>query len=230
MNKMQTKNLNRRARVYLAILLLGIIAVPVRIALVQADRGRSIISFVSEWAKYGKPVIARKIQAVDTPVYTKFTVIRGSDRTASGFVTADIKDKIKEGQDVFAEDGGAPCGKILNIGKDLDINTGMFPVEVEFDESSNISGLITVIFAQTQTLPKVLVMPNSVLDIYHGNYYLWKIENGKAKRTQVRIGLRNGYGTVIQEGINSGDMIVFIGQKALKENDRVNILDEGKTK
>jgi multidrug efflux pump subunit AcrA (membrane-fusion protein) len=204
---------------------------------VQIERSRPIVSFVSEWSKCGLPATVEKIKAADIPVYTKFTVSSSSDKLAYGFVTADIKDKLKEGQDVYLTDNGIPCGMISNIGQELDINTGMFPVEVEFNAPVAAFGSISVVFARTSTLQKVLVVPNEILDMSGDNYYLWKIENGKARKIKVKIGSRDSYGAVIAEGIQSGDLIVFSGQSQLKDNEKVNIIhsenivvvdDEGK--
>jgi hypothetical protein len=193
---------------------------------VEIKRKSLIISFFAEWNREGKPVTVKEIKATDIPAYTKITVIKNSDKTAAGFVTADIKDKLKMGQDVFLTDGGVSCGKISKLGENLDLNTGMFPVAVEFNSPVSVSGSMLVLFARVQTLAQVLVVPNSILDISQGNYYLWKIENQKAERVQVKIGLRNGYGAVIKQGVSSGDRIVFSGQSALKENDLVVILRE----
>lgn len=225
MKKKLIKNLNLRTKIYAAILFFSILSVFIRIVLVQADRSRPIVSFVSEWGRDGKPVTVEEIKIADTPVYTKLTVNNSSNKTASGFVTADIKDKLKQGQDVYFTDNGIPCGTISIIGQELDINTGMFPVGVEFNIPVDTLGSISVVFARTSTLQKVLVVPNEILDISGDNYYLWKIENGKARKIKVKIGSRDSYGAVIAEGIQAGDLIVFSGQSRLKDNDPVNIIN-----
>lgn len=230
MNKVFIKNHNPRTKIYAAIVLFSIIAVFIRIVSVQADRSRSIVSFVAEWNRDGKPVTVKEIKAVDIPVYVKFTVFNNSDKLATGFVTGDIKDKLKIGQDVYFLEGDVTCGKILTLGQDLDTDTGMFPVGVGFNTSAAKLNSTSVVFARIQIMQKVLVVPNSMLDISGSNYYLWKIENSKAKRIQVKIGSRNGYGTVISEGINSGDLIIFNGRSMLSENDKVRITSEGGTR
>ena len=238
MSKALIKNLRPRTKIYAAIIFVCAIAVLIRIVVVQIESSRPIVSFVSEWSKYGKPVTVKEIKAADIPVNTKFTVTGSSDKLASGFVTADIKDKLKEGQEVYlTENGSLPFGKISRIGQELDISTGMFPVEVEFNAPVAALGSISVVFVRTSTLQKVLVVPNEILDMSGDNYYLWKIENGKARKIKVKIGSRDSYGAVIAEGIQSGDLIVFSGQSQLKDNEKVNIIhsenivvvdDEGK--
>ena len=223
---MSKGKLNFRVVLYLAVVLICIFFIFVTMKMVEAKRNSPIISFVAEWSREGKPVTVKEIKAADVPAYTKITVIKNSDKIATGFVTADIKDKLKIGQDVFFTDGGVSCGKIAKLAESLDSNTGMFPVAVEFISPVSVSGSVLVLFARVHTLAQVLVVPNSILDISRGDYYLWKIENQKAKRVQVKIGLRDGYGAVIKQGVSSGDQIVFSGQSSLKENDLVDILRE----
>jgi hypothetical protein len=219
------KNLNPRAKVYAAIFLFSVVAVFIRIVLVQLDRGRQIVSFVSEWERYGKPVVVKEMMAVDVPVYTKFTVVIGQDGSGKGYVTGDIKDKLAHGQAVYpGANSGIPCGAILSIGQELDMETGMFPVTVAFSNCSGASDSRMVLFAQTQTLKTALVVPNDIIDLAKDGSYLWKVEDGKAKKAHVRIGSRNGYGTLVAEGIKAGDLIVLRGQDSLNENDKVKIV------
>jgi hypothetical protein len=226
MKKIQIKSLNFKAQIYAAVILAVILFVFMTVRSVDIRRNRQIISFVSEWSQDGKPVTVKEIKAADVPVYTKFTVVVAPDKTGQGFVTADIKDKLKVDQEVYLTDGGSPCGRISRLGKTLDVDTGMFVVEVRFDNPVTAAGSMLVVFAQTQTLRQALVVPNSIQDVSGDNYYLWRIEDGKAQKTQVKVGLRNGYGTVISEGIQSGDLIVFSGQSALKESDKIDILKD----
>ena len=223
MDKTLIKNLNHRRKIYLAIIAFSVIAVFVRIILVEVDRGRTIISFISEWSHFGRPVTVEKIIPQDVSVYTKLTVRAASGRQAAGFVTADIQDKLQPGQEVFYSDTGKPCGKIASIGRELDMDTGMFPVEIEFNQEMQPEELV-VVFVCTQTIPKVLVVPNEILDFNGPEYFLWKVENGRARKARVKIGASNGYGAVIREGVNPGDLIVFNGRSMLSENDLVRVI------
>lgn len=222
--KIQLKNLKFKTKAYAAIFIFFIAATFVRIVLVQASRGRQITSFTGEWKKFGKPVTVREIKKTNIPIYAKFTVSINKGKPASGFVTADIKDKLKAGQEIYLTDSGQPCGKITSISQNLNLDTGMYPVEVEFDQSVNMLEPTAIIFAQTQTLEGALAVPNNVLDVVKEDYYLWKVENKTTKKVKVKIGLRNGFGTIIEEGIKPADYVVFSGQAMLKENDKVDIL------
>jgi len=225
MSRNLIKNLSHRRKIYLAIIAFSVIAVFVRIALVEFDRNRTIVSFIAEWSRSGRPVTVEKIIPQDVPVYTKLTVRAASGRQATGFVTADIQNKLQAGQEVFYTDKAKPCGKITSIVRELDIDTGMFPVGIEFNKEMQPEELV-VVFVCTQTIPKVLVVPNEILDFSGPQYYLWKVENGRAKKARVKIGASNGYGAVIDEGISPGDLIVFNGRSMLSENDLVRVISD----
>jgi len=223
MKKISIQNLNPRAKIYLAIIIFCAISVFVRITFVQIARSRSIISFTSEWNKHGKPVTVERIIPQRVFVYTKLTVRSTSGKIAKGFVTGDIKDKLQQGQEVFCADKSKPCAVIVGITADLDKDTGMFPVEIEFNEPMP-SGVPTDVFACTRVIPDVFVVPNEILDFSEGKYYLWKIKEGKARKIRVEIASRNGYGTIIEKGVTPGDFIVLSGSSILSDNDKVNII------
>lgn len=226
MKKISIKNLDLRTRIYAVIFIFFVLSVFIRITLVRIDRNRAIVSFISQWSTYGKPVIVEEIKEKDVPVYTKFTIRIISDTLATGFVTADIKDKLKEGQEVYSADKGVILGTISYIGQELDLDTGMFPLKVTLNAPVAALGSTSVVFTRTQTLQKVLVVSNNLLDISGDEYYLWKIDKGRAKRIRVKVALSNGYGAVISEGINSGDLVVSSGRSMLLENDTVRIISD----
>lgn len=222
-NRISLKNLKSRHGIYIAILFSGIIAVFVRIISVQSERNRNIVSFVSEWEKNGKPVTVKEVKAADVPVYTKFTVISAQDGAAYGFVTGDIREKLAYGQAVYFNVIGASCGAIADIGQELDMDTGMFPVKVKLSNYSGSHDLKLVLFAQTQILKNAIVVPNEIVDTVKNVSHVWKILDGRAKKIKVEIGSRNGYGTAVVAGVQTGDQIVLAGQDLLSENDKVHI-------
>ena len=222
------KNFKRKT-IYLIIIILSLASVPLRIHAVKAARGKTIVSFYGEWKKAGKPVEVRVIKAGDVSVYAQFTVRIVDGRVARGFVTGEVKNALQEGQEIYdPEDRSVVCARLKSIGAELDMDAGMFPVEVEFDKSRD-PGVAFVVCAHTSTLHNVLAVPNEVLDIAGDEYFIWKDENGLAKKRKVVIRLRNGYGAIISEGLQSGDKVIFSGQSMLEDNDRLLVVDAGET-
>lgn len=222
------KNLKRET-VYLIIIIVSLTSVAIRIQAVKAAREKTIVSFYEEWKKAGKPVEVRAIEAEDIPVYAQFTVRIVDRRLARGFVTGEVKNALREGQEIYdPADRSVVCGQLKSVGAELNVDAGMFPVEVEFDKPRD-PGAAFVVSAHTATLHKVLAVPNEVLDISGDEYFIWKNENGFAKKGKVVIRLRNGYGAIISEGLQSGDKVIFSGQSMLEDNDRLLVVNAGKT-
>ena len=222
------KNFKRKT-IYLIIIILILSSVPLRIHAVKAERGKKIVSFYEEWKKAGKPVEVRVINAEDIPVYAQFTVRAVDGRLARGFVTGEVKNALQEGLEIYdPENRSVVCARLKSVGAELDIGAGMFPVEVEFDKPHD-PGVAFVVSAHTSTLHNVLALPNEVLDIIGDEYFIWKDENGLAKKRKVAVRLRNGYGAVISEGLQSGDKVIFSGQSMLEDNDRLLVVDAGET-
>ena len=215
---------SRKKKIYLGIILVCFASVFIRIGPVQYDRSREIISYYSEWQKSGKPVEVRVIEAADVPVYDQFTVRAVDGRIARGFVTGEVKEALRAGQEIYGEDKSIPLAVLKSVGKDLNMDTGMFPVEIEFEKPREPGGVF-VVFAHTVTINKALVVPNEVLDISSGGYFIWKDDAGFAKKYKVGIGSRNGYGAVVTEGLRPGDRVIFSGQSMLEDNDRLLVVN-----
>ncbi|MFA5089971.1 MAG: hypothetical protein WC510_02905 [Candidatus Omnitrophota bacterium] len=222
------KNLKRET-VYLIIIIVSLASVVIRIQAVKAARGKAIVSFYEEWKKAGKPVEVRVIKTEDVPVYAQFTVRIIDGRLARGFVTGEVKNALREGQEIYdPADKSVVCARLKSIGAELDMDAGMFPVEIEFNKPRD-PGVALVVRAHTTTLHNVLAVSNEVLDIAGDEYFVWKDENGFAKKGKVVIRLRNGYGAIISEGLQSGDKVIFSGQSMLEDNDRLRVVNAGKT-
>ena len=222
------KNL-KPEKVYLIIIILSLASVAMRIQAVKAARAKTIVSFYDEWKKAGKPVEVRKIEAKDVPVHAQFTVRIIDGRLARGFVTGEVKNALLQGQDIYdPADKSVVCARLKSIGAELDMNTGMFPVEIEFNKPRD-PGSAFVVSAHTRTLHDVLAVPNEVLDIAKDEYFIWKDEDGFAKKHKVVIQSRNGYGAIISEGLRPGDKVIFSGQSMLEDNDRLLVVSAEKT-
>lgn len=216
----------KRKTAYLIIITICLAAVAIHIQEVKAARSKPIVTFYNEWKKVGKPVEVQVIAAKDVPVHTQFTVRMVDGRMARGFVTGDIKNVLREDQEIYdSTDTAIVCARLKSVGTELDLDAGMFPVEVAFEKSRNREEVL-VVSAHTTTLYNALTLPNEVLDIVAGEYSVWKDENGMAKKYRVKIGSRNGYGAVITGGLQSGDRVVFRGQSLLSDNDKLLVVND----
>ncbi len=215
-----------RAKIYIGLLLLSVGLVLVRQHVVKQGRERRIISTISEWREYGKPVVVREAKKENVREYARFTISPESGTIASGYVTRDIQEKLNQGQEVYLVDQGTePAGIITGVSGEMDVDTGMFYIQVEVNEKfMTDDGALTVVYVHTNTYPDAIAVPNEILDIDNEEFYVWKISEEKALRVKVEVAARNGYGAIVTGGIEPGDMVICSGQSQLEPEDKVRIV------
>lgn len=215
-----------RTKIYTGLVLLSVVLVLVRQQIVKHERQRQIVSTISEWQEHGKPVIVREAKKENVREYARFTISPESGTIASGYVTRDIQEKLNQGQEVYLADQGTdPVGIITGVSEEMDMDTGMFYVQVEVNEKfMTDDGALTVVYVHTNTYPDAISVPNEILDIDNEEFYLWKISDGKAVQVKVETGARNGYGAIITAGLEPGDQVICSGQSQIREGDKVKIV------
>jgi multidrug efflux pump subunit AcrA (membrane-fusion protein) len=188
-------------------------------------RGQAIVSTISEWERFGKPVLAQNIARKDTKVFTKMTLRPLSKTLCEGYVTRDIRDKLKSGQSIFVDaEGGRVWGAIRSVGQALNVDTGMFQVRVAFERGFGALQHSVVGYIHTGTIKNVISVPNEVIDTEDKKTFVWKIQDGYALRQPVVLGERNGFSAVVLDGLRDGDMVVIAGQTQLSDKERVQIV------
>jgi hypothetical protein len=205
----------------------AIVVLPVlwRQHVVRMKRNQTIVSTISEWEKFGKPVLAQKIARKDMKVFTKITIMPLSKTLYEGYVTRDIRDKLRSGQSVFVDAGGERVGgSIISVGQALTMDTGMFQVRVTFERGVGALQHSVVGYAHTGTIRNVISVPNEAIDAVASKTIVWKIQDGYASRQPVILGERNGFSAVVIDGLRDGDMVVVAGQTQLSDKERVQIV------
>jgi hypothetical protein len=194
---------------------------------VQTQRDQTIVSTISEWKTYGKPVQVQNMVRRDIPVYEKITITPLSSSLFEGYVTRDIQKRLRPGQTVFVDtaSGARVEGVIRDVGGALDVDTGMFRVRAVFNQEVASSNHIVVAYVHTGTLKDVISIPNEIIADSDGEFFIWTVRDGHAYKQDVLLGERNGYGAVVLQGLHDGDMVVTQGQTQLSNGDKVRIVD-----
>lgn len=73
-----------------------------------------------------------------------------------------------------------------------------------------------------QQLNDILIIPISAIFEKNSKTYVWKIENNKAKQTEVKTGVSNDDNIQIVSGLNENDQIVTSNTSSVKENTQVS--------
>ncbi len=220
--------MNKKRVLFYALCLVAIvIAVVVKQRRVIAKREKVIVSTFSEWEENGKPVLVKAVEKGDVRSFTKMTVVSVSGMRYEGYVPKTIQEKLAPGQEVFsAGEDTAAAGKVVGVADSLDINTGMFHIQAVFYDSGADLQDKMVVYVNTGIFPDEVCVPNEVLQKEGGIDSVWVAVDGRAQKRIVEVRERNGYGAIIHQGLEDGDLLIVQGFTQLSENDTLNILDD----
>jgi RND family efflux transporter MFP subunit len=137
---------------------------------------------------------------------------------------ADIN-KIMKGQKVILSVNNSDkefTGKVSFVSPEADVMSGTFNVEIAVANKNNI--LKHNQFARVKVLTKtsentIIVPQQAILDANH----VFIIENDKAVKEYVTLGLENEYEIEITEGLQDGEIVIIRGNIGLSEGDKVEI-------
>ncbi len=122
-------------------------------------------------------------------------------------------------------------GKVDQISPVIDEQTGTFKVrfrvDIQPDDSVLIRpGMFVRIFIVTDTKKDALVIPKSGLLQDKKGYYVYIVENGKAKRMDVSIGIEKEEVVEILSGLEEGDQVIIQGQAGLQPGQPVQTIGQ----
>lgn len=217
-----------RAQMYVLIILVCVLAVFWKQNVIKGHRTKQIISMLEEWDRQGKPVQVKRIAEKAVKEYTKVSLRLVTPVSGNGFVVRDVRNKLAAGQEVYVETAqGQVKGVVTSVADNLDMSTGMFSLRITFNEAVGGSGQPLVAYVCTHTYENAISVPNEIVDIVGDKYYVWKIKDEMAVKTQISVKTRNGYGSIVSSGLKTGDIVIYQGQALIKPGDRVRIMDGG---
>ncbi len=138
---------------------------------------------------------------------------------------ADIN-KIKKGQKVLLKVSRNSeeefTGKVLFVSPEADMMSGTFNVEIAVKNRDNIlkHNQFARIKVLTKTSENTIIVPQqAILEANH----VFIIENNKAVKKYVTLGLENEYEIEITEGLQDGETVIIRGNIGLSEGDKVEV-------
>jgi RND family efflux transporter MFP subunit len=137
---------------------------------------------------------------------------------------ADIN-KIKKGQKaiLFVSSSDEEfTGKVSFVSPEADMMSGTFNVEIALKNSDNIlkHNQFARIKVLTKTSENTIIVPQQAI---LGANHVFIIENNKAVKKYVTLGLENEYEIEITEGLHDGETVIIRGNIGLSEGDNVEI-------
>ena len=132
---------------------------------------------------------------------------------------------IKKGQKVILKVNSSDeefTGRISFISPEADMMSGTFNVEIAVKNRDNIlkHNQFARIKVLTKTSENTIIVPQqAILDANH----IFIIENDKAVKKYVTLGLENEYEIEIKEGLQDGETVIIRGNIGLSEGDKVEV-------
>ncbi len=105
-------------------------------------------------------------------------------------------------------------GRVALVSPTLDQATRTVDVEVRVENADHVlrPGMFARVALVTESRPEAVLMPNDALLGRDGSYFVYAVENGKAVRRPVEVGLRNSDEVEITSGLAPGEAVVTSGE------------------
>lgn len=146
--------------------------------------------------------------------------------TLSSVTTKDIG-LFKNGLKATVEmNGKTLTGKVTRVPMAANPVTRFFPVEITFNNSNRqlLPGMFVAASINTAVVKGVSV-PNDAVIYSNGLNYVWTVEDGKAKRNLVQVGVADENFTQIKSGIEDNAVVIIDGMSRLDDSDKVLIVE-----
>ncbi|MEM7053611.1 MAG: efflux RND transporter periplasmic adaptor subunit [Pseudomonadota bacterium] len=120
------------------------------------------------------------------------------------------------------------AGFIQRISPVVDAGSGTFRVTVEVNDETGrlrpgMFGRFQVIYDERDS---VLLAPVAAVTIEDGRASVYVVEENEAYQRSIEVGYRNNGKFEVLSGLSEGDLVIVVGQAALREGSKVQVLDD----
>ena len=131
-----------------------------------------------------------------------------------------------EVQVVIQAIGGEPLAGVVTAVSPAAGSNSTYPVRVQLDNSDGMikPGMFSQVSFVQDRKDQTFVVDKSVILTDETTSYVYIVEDGKAKKVTVTIGLTNGTEVEITSGVSLGDDIVVVGQEYVHDGDTLNVV------
>ncbi|MBU1086112.1 MAG: hypothetical protein KKD05_01180 [Candidatus Omnitrophica bacterium] len=216
-----------RLGIYCLIVIVFFCMVLLRQNQITRERAKQVVSSIAQWQEKGIPVTVKKAKAEDVSEYIRLTVSLSKDNQGAGFVSKNVREKLAVGQMIYFLDNKQQLiGKVKAISNEISLETGMYSVAVTLSQPEFIDSDQRIVFVLTNIFKNSINIPNDIIDIKDNSFYVWKGNDNIARKERIEISSRDGYGAIVQSGIKPGDVLIYSGQSALSDGQRIQIINE----
>lgn len=190
------------------------------------------LEYYSPTSPISGTVVSRSVEryGLAQPGYAAYVISNQDAMNITFSVSGQVKDSLYIGMPVKIEKDGAEYeATVIEIGEAVESQTGgLFTVKAITDVGGDklSSGSAVKLTVDTFRTENALLIPYDAVHFESEQAYVFVIEDGKAVRTPVTVGLINDDTVEITEGLREGAQLVATWSSQLEDGARVRIIGQ----
>lgn len=196
-----------------------------KMGVIEESRTKEVVTIQGEYEKYGKPVVAVRVEGGTLHENQKVTLKPKNGRQLEAFVSREISRQLKSGQSVVLM-GPQVKGQVQSVSASPDLLTGLYHITVRLNQfredlPEQVIGSIAV-----RQIPVKVKVPRNAITRNKDKFYAWRIESGLAYKTPVKVGRSDELFYEITDGVKVGDTVITQGQRYLNDQQKIRLVSE----
>lgn len=190
------------------------------------------LAYYSPTTPISGTVVSRSVELYDVaqPGYAAYVISNQDAMNVTFLVSGQVKDSLMVGMSVkLNKDGAEYNGTILEIGETVDAQSGgLYPIKAVTDVGGDrlSSGSAVKLTVDTFRAENAILLPYDAVHFESEQAYVFVIQDGKAVRTPVVIGLMNEDTVEVTEGLTEGAKVVSTWSSLLEDGVSVRVIGE----
>lgn len=127
---------------------------------------------------------------------------------------------------VDALNGRHFTGKVLEKGVQANVFSHTYDVKLQLINNGHmlLPGMVCSVYINNQGNGSAVIIPQEAIMIDGNNTFVWVVKKGGATKRIVKTGGVSDQGTVILDGLESGDVVIVSGQNKVSEGSKIKMV------
>lgn len=154
-----------------------------------------------------------------------FVISNGSNKTVTFYVTDSVRQTLTPGQAVTVNYNGQTYeGAVTEIGGVVNAQVGQFQVKAVIDGAQDLpDGLSVELTTTAHRANGAVLVPSDAMFFEDGVAYVYLLQDGKAVRSDVTIGLYTADEIAVIDGLTPGDQVITTWSASLRDGADVRL-------
>jgi multidrug resistance efflux pump len=157
-----------------------------------------------------------------------FVISNAQNKSVTFYVTDEVRQNLSVGQEVSVSVRNLTySGVVSEISGVVDAATGLFQCKALIDGAQDLpDGLSVSVTTASSVVQNAIIVPSDALYFDNGVAYVYRMQDGKAVRTEVEEALYTRQSTAVSSGLSEGDVIITSWSAMLKDGVPVRVYEQ----